>query len=31
MGSVAEHIVRKAPCAVLTLKQPMTVTADAGD
>jgi len=31
MGSVAEHIVRKAPCPVLTLKQPMPVTANAGD
>jgi nucleotide-binding universal stress UspA family protein len=28
MGSVAEHIVRKAPCPVLTLKQPMPVTAE---
>jgi len=27
MGSVAEQIVRKASCPVLTLKQPMTVTA----
>ncbi len=27
MGSVAEHVVRKAPCPVLTLKHPMTVTA----
>lgn len=25
MGSTAEHVVRKAPCPVLTLKQPMTV------
>ena len=31
MGSVAEHIVRKAPCPVLTLKQPMPVTATAGE
>ena len=31
MGSVAEHIVRKAPCPVLTLKQPMPVTAEAID
>jgi nucleotide-binding universal stress UspA family protein len=30
MGSVAEHVVRKAPCPVLTLKQPMTVTAEMG-
>lgn len=30
MGSVAEHVVRKAPCPVLTLKQPMTVSADMG-
>jgi len=28
MGSVAEQIVRKAPCPVLTLKQPMPVTAE---
>lgn len=28
MGSVAEHIVRKASCPVLTLKQPMPVRAD---
>ncbi|MDH3198158.1 MAG: universal stress protein [Candidatus Krumholzibacteria bacterium] len=27
MGSVAEQIVRKAPCPVLTLKQPMAVSA----
>jgi len=27
MGSVAEQIVRKAPCPVLTLKQPMSVSA----
>lgn len=25
MGSTAEHVVRKAPCPVLTLKQPMIV------
>ena len=31
MGSVAEHIVRKAPCPVLTLKQPMAVTAAANE
>ena len=30
MGSVAEHVVRKGPCPVLTLKQPMTVSADIG-
>jgi universal stress protein A len=30
MGSVAEHVVRKGPCPVLTLKQPMTVSADMG-
>jgi hypothetical protein len=23
MGSVAEHVVRKAPCAVLTVKAPL--------
>ncbi len=28
MGSTAEHVVRKAPCPVLTLKQPMTVHAE---
>lgn len=27
MGSVAEEVVRKAPCAVLTVKQPAPVTA----
>jgi len=31
MGSTAEHIVRKAPCPVLTLKQPMLVTTEATD
>lgn len=31
MGSVAEHIVRKAPCPVLTLKQPMSVMAAANE
>ena len=31
MGSVAEHVVRKGPCPVLTLKQPMTVSADIGN
>jgi nucleotide-binding universal stress UspA family protein len=31
MGSTAEHVVRKAPCPVLTLKQPMTVRAEADD
>lgn len=29
MGSTAEAVVRKAPCPVLTLKQPMTVAAEA--
>lgn len=29
MGSTAEHVVRKAHCPVLTLKQPMTVRTDA--
>jgi nucleotide-binding universal stress UspA family protein len=28
MGSTAEGLVRRAPCPVLTLKQPMTVTAE---
>ena len=27
MGSVAESVVREAPCPVLTIKQPITVTA----
>lgn len=31
MGSTAEHVVRKAPCPVLTLKQPMIVRAEAND
>ena len=30
MGSTAEHVVRKASCPVLTLKQPMTIRSDAG-
>jgi nucleotide-binding universal stress UspA family protein len=29
MGSTAEHVVRKAPCPVLTLKQPMIVRTEA--
>ncbi len=28
MGSIAEHVVRRAPCPVLTLKSPMSVSAD---
>jgi nucleotide-binding universal stress UspA family protein len=31
MGSTAEHVVRKAHCPVLTLKQPMTVRSDTSD
>ena len=31
MGSTAEHVVRKAPCPVLTLKQPMIVQVPAID
>jgi nucleotide-binding universal stress UspA family protein len=30
MGSTAEQVVRKAPCPVLTLKQPMTIRSELG-
>lgn len=30
MGSTAEQVVRKAPCPVLTLKQPMTIRGELG-
>lgn len=31
MGSTAEHVIRKAPCPVLTLKHPMRVTSPSED